>query len=32
MVNGKFTMPPTKRVTEEQLWQLVAHVRTLAAR
>lgn len=32
MVDGKFTMPPTKRVTDEQLWQVVAYVRTLAAK
>ena len=32
MVNGKFTMPPTKRVSDEQLWQLVAYLQTLAAK
>ncbi|MFN0086914.1 MAG: c-type cytochrome [Blastocatellia bacterium] len=32
MVDGKFTMPPTKRVTDEQLWQVVAYLRTLAAK
>jgi mono/diheme cytochrome c family protein len=29
---GKLTMPPAKKVTDEQIWQIVAYVRTLAAR
>lgn len=28
--DGKQTMPPTKKVSDEQIWQLVAYVRTLA--
>jgi len=27
---GKLTMPPAKKVTDEQVWQIVAYVRTLA--
>jgi len=27
---GKQTMPPAKKVTDEQIWQIVAYVRTLA--
>jgi mono/diheme cytochrome c family protein len=30
MSDGKVTMPPTMRLTDEQIWQIVAHVRTLA--
>jgi len=28
--NGKITMPPAQNVTDEQIWQIVAYVRTLA--
>ena len=28
--NGKGKMPPTKRLTDEQIWQVVSYVRTLA--
>src|SRR5205085_8472938 len=27
---GKQTMPPAKKITDEQIWQIVAYVRTLA--
>jgi mono/diheme cytochrome c family protein len=27
---GKQTMPPAKKVTDEQIWQITAYVRTLA--
>lgn len=30
--NSKQTMPPAKDLTDEQVWQLVAYLRTLAAR
>jgi len=30
MKNGKVTMPPVKGMTDEQIWQIVAYVRTLA--
>ena len=30
MKNGKITMPPAKGVTDEQIWQIVSYVRTLA--
>jgi mono/diheme cytochrome c family protein len=30
MKDGKLTMPPAKKLTDEQIWQLVAYVRTLA--
>jgi mono/diheme cytochrome c family protein len=29
-VDGKTTMEPVKRLTDEQIWQVVAYVRTLA--
>ena len=29
---GKLTMPPAKKVTDEQIWQIVAYVRTLAGK
>lgn len=32
MRDGKLTMPPVKRLTDEQIWQLVAYTRTLAGR
>ncbi len=28
--NGKQTMPPTREITDEQIWQMVAYVRNLA--
>lgn len=28
--DGRVTMPPAKRLTDEQIWQVVAYVRTLA--
>lgn len=28
--DGKQTMPPTRKVTDEEIWQLVAYVRSLA--
>lgn len=28
--NGKMTMPPASGVTDEEIWQIVAYVRTLA--
>jgi mono/diheme cytochrome c family protein len=28
--DGKLTMPPAKKLTDEQIWQVVAYVRTLA--
>lgn len=28
--DGKQTMPPTKKISDEEIWQLVAYVRTLA--
>lgn len=30
MKNGKLTMPPARGVTDEQIWQIVSYVRTLA--
>jgi len=30
MKDGKLTMPPAKKLTDEQIWQLVAYIRTLA--
>ena len=30
MKDGKLTMPPAKKLTDEQIWQVVAYVRTLA--
>lgn len=30
MTNGKMTMPPVKRIPDEQIWQIVAYIRTLA--
>lgn len=30
--DGKLTMPPVKRLTDEQIWQLVAYTRTLAGK
>ena len=30
MKDGKVTMPPAKKLTDEQIWQVVAYVRTLA--
>jgi mono/diheme cytochrome c family protein len=30
MKGGKLTMPPAKNLTDEQIWQVVAYVRTLA--
>jgi mono/diheme cytochrome c family protein len=30
MNGGKMTMPPAKNLTDEQIWQLVAYVRTLS--
>lgn len=30
MRDGKLTMPPVKRLTDEQIWQIVAYTRTLA--
>jgi mono/diheme cytochrome c family protein len=30
MKDGKITMPPAKKLTDEQIWQIVAYVRTLA--
>jgi mono/diheme cytochrome c family protein len=30
MRDGKLTMPPIKRLTDEQIWQIVAYTRTLA--
>src|SRR5262245_32360324 len=30
MTNGKIVMPPVKQLSEEQIWQIVAYVRTLA--
>lgn len=32
MHDGKLTMPPVKRLTDEQIWQLVAYTRTLAGK
>lgn len=32
MRDGKLTMPPVKRLTDEQIWQIVAYTRTLAGR
>ena len=29
MKDGKFTMAPVKKLTDEQIWQVVAYVRTL---
>ncbi len=28
--DGKLTMPPTKKVSDEEIWQMVAYVRSLA--
>ena len=30
MKNGKVTMPPAKKLDDQQIWQVVAYVRTLA--
>jgi mono/diheme cytochrome c family protein len=30
MRDGKMAMPPVKKLTDEQIWQVVAYVRTLA--
>lgn len=30
MKSGKLTMPPAKKLTDDQIWQIVAYVRTLA--
>lgn len=30
--DGKQTMPPTRKISDEQIWQLVAYVRTLAGK
>lgn len=30
MREGKLVMPPVKRLTDEQIWQIVAYLRTLA--
>ena len=32
MRDGKLTMPPVKRLNDEQIWQLVAYTRTLAGK
>ncbi len=32
MVNGRYTMPPVEKMTDEQVWQTIAYVRTLASR
>lgn len=29
---GKVTMPPAKKLSDEEIWQLVAYVRTLASK
>ncbi|MCI0523876.1 MAG: c-type cytochrome [Acidobacteria bacterium] len=30
MKDGKLTMPPAKKLTDEQIWQVAAYIRTLA--
>lgn len=30
LTDGKMTMPPVKKIPDEQIWQIVAYVRTLA--
>jgi mono/diheme cytochrome c family protein len=32
MVDGRYTMPPVEKMTDQQVWQTIAYVRTLAAR